>query len=368
MTGHKKPNVSDVAKAAGVSIATVSRSFNAPQTVRDTVREKVVEAAARLGYSPNPAAKALRLQKTNMMGVVIPTLDYAFFARLVNSFQETLSRAGHTAIVITTGFDNRAIFDKVKLILEHGAEGVLLVGRIEDQRLREYLLQKRIPVVTTYSYLADEIFPSIGFDNYAATQQLIDYLIGMGHTEITMVSGRIIGNDRQEARVRAFRDAMTGAGHDRTAHIIEKDYVLALPEGAEAMRRIVAEFPKTTAVVCNNDIFAVSVIAECRKRGIRIPADLSVTGFDDLDLASVLDPQLTTIAVPSRDMGERAAEALLNAVLHRSPISSVCLDTSLVVRASTGGPPRLAGTKPAPMRHGGARHARSAHKATGPAN
>src|SRR6266700_2229286 len=95
---RKKPNVLDVAKAAGVSIATVSRSFNAPGAVRETVR-------------------------THVIGAVIPTLDYAFFARLVNSFQEALSRAGHIAIVITTGFDNRILFDKVRLIVEHGAEG-----------------------------------------------------------------------------------------------------------------------------------------------------------------------------------------------------------------------------------------------------
>jgi LacI family transcriptional regulator len=335
---RKKPNVVDVAKAAGVSIATVSRSFNAPDTVRDNVRTRVIEIASRLGYSPNPAAKALRLQKTNMMGAVIPTLDYAFFARLVNSFQEALSRAGHIAIVITTGFDNRHLFEKVQLLVEHGAEGLLLVGRIEDVKLRDYLVEKQIPIVTTYSYQADEVFPSIGFDNYAATQQLVRYLLGMGHSEITMIAGRTAGNDRQEARVHAFRDTMAAAGLGKTAHVIEKPYVQALSEGAEAMRRIDAEYPGTTAVVCNNDVFAVSVIAECRKRGICVPEDLSVTGFDDLDLASVLDPQLTTIAVPSRDMGVRAAEALLNAVLHRREILSVRLETSLVARASTAAP------------------------------
>jgi LacI family transcriptional regulator len=340
---RKKANVSDVAKAAGVSIATVSRSFNAPGAVRDNVRKRVVETATLLGYSPNPAAKALRLQKTNIIGAVIPTLDHAFFARLVNSFQETLARSGHMAIVITTGFDNRCLLDKVRLIVEHGAEGLMLVGQIEDEGLRDYLIEKEIPVVTTYSYQGDDTFPSIGFDNYAATQQLVNYLLGVGHVEITMVSGRVAGNDRQEARVRAFRDTMTAAGLGKRAHVIEKEYVLVLPEGAEAMRRIDAEFPGTTAVVCNNDVFAVSVIAECRKRGIRVPEDISVTGFDDLDLASVLDPPLTTVAVPSREMGERAAEALLNAVLHRRKIVSVRLATSLIVRASTGTPRRQRG-------------------------
>ena len=164
------------------------------------------------------------------------------------------------------------------------------------------------------------------------------YLLGMGHSEITMIAGQTAGNDRQAARVHAFRDTMAAAGLAKTAHVIEKPYVQALTEGAEAMRRIDAEYPGTTAVVCNNDVFAVSVIAECRKRGIRVPADLSVTGFDDLDLASVLDPQLTTVAVPSRDMGVRAAEALLNAVLHRRKIVPVRLETSLVVRASTAAP------------------------------
>ena len=135
-------------------------------------------AAASLGYSPNPAAKALRLQRTTIFGAAIPTLDYGFFARMVNSFQERLSQSGHSALVATTGFDNRVMFEKVRSLVECGAQAVLTAGKIEDPHLREYLSKKRIPIVTTYSYQEADPIPSVGFDNYAgATGTVVDYLL-----------------------------------------------------------------------------------------------------------------------------------------------------------------------------------------------
>lgn len=137
--------VSDVAAKAGVSVATVSRAFNLPNLVREDVRHRVLDVARKLGYSPNPAAKALRLQKTHIIGALIPTLDYAIFARMIDSFQETLAAAHYMTIVLTTGFDNRDIFDKVKLLIDRGAEALLIVGSVEDQRFKAYLKDTHIP-------------------------------------------------------------------------------------------------------------------------------------------------------------------------------------------------------------------------------
>jgi len=331
-----KIKVLDVARRAGVSVATVSRSFNTPAAVRDDVRKRVIAAAHSLGYSPNPAAKALRMQRTHIVGAVVPTLDYAIYAQMLNSFQAELSASGYMVFVLTVGFDNTHLYEPVRLLVDRGAEALLIVGRIEDDRARAFLRERRIPTVTTYSHQADDPIPSIGFDNYAATRQLADFLVRLGHRHMVMISGPTRGNDRQQSRIRAFREAAAEAGIAKTTHVIERAY--SIPEGAAVMRTIHADFPATTAVICNSDVFAFGVLAECRNLRLRVPEDLTVTGFDNQDFAGLLDPPLTTIAVPAAEMGERSAEALLNAVKTGGRIASVRLETNLIVRASTAGP------------------------------
>jgi LacI family transcriptional regulator len=337
VTTKRLTKVQDVAKAAGVSVATVSRTFNDPDIVRADLRKRVLDAAAKLRYTPSSAARALRTRKTHIVGAVIPTLDYAIYARMVDAFQDALANAGYMVFVLAVGFDNGRLFDKVRLLVERGAEALLMVGRLEDDRLREFIRTRHIPTATTYSFQIDDPVASIGFDNEAAERQLVEYLIGLGHTRIVMIAGPVKGNDRQQTRIATFNAVLKERGLPEGI-VIEKDYGFAMFEGAEALRRIVNEYPETTAVICNSDVFAFSVLAECRQLGIEVPRDLSVTGFDDFDFAAMLDPPLTTIAVPARQMGERAAESLMQALAASQSISPVRLETDLVIRRSTGKP------------------------------
>ena len=332
---RRKITVFDVAKKAGVSIATVSRAFSSPDVVREDVRRNVLDVAKQLGYSPNAAAKAFRLQKTHIVGAVIPTLDYAIFARMIDSFQETLANFNYMTIVLSTGFDNTRIFDKVKLLVDRGAEALLLVGSIEDSKLRDYLKELSIPVVTTYSFLNDEIVPSIGFDNYNATKSVMDYLVGLGHREFAMIAGSPRGNDRQRSRIQAYVDCLAAAGLAGSDRVLTRPF--SIEDGAAAMRQIRDQFPSVTAVVCNTDIFAFGVLSECRALGLKVPEQISVTGFDDADYTSRLDPPLTTISVPAQEMGSHAALALHSALANHSLISE-CLDTVLKVRQSVARP------------------------------
>src|SRR5436190_13522384 len=121
-----RSKVKDVAKQANVSVATVSRSFNNPDAVREDVRNRVLAIAKKLGYSPNPAAKALRMQRTHIVGAVVPTLDYAIYARMLNSFQETMSAAGYMVFVLAVGFDNSKLYEPVRQLVDRGAEGLLI--------------------------------------------------------------------------------------------------------------------------------------------------------------------------------------------------------------------------------------------------
>lgn len=335
---RSRPNVSDVARKAGVSAATVSRAFNAPSAVRLELREKVLKAARALGYSPNPAAKALRMQRTHMVGAIIPTLNYDIFARMINAFQTRLSTSGTMVMLTATGFDNRVLEAPARQLVERGAEALLVVGEVMDEGMIAFIRERQIPVVTTYSFSSNGPYPSIGFDNYAAARELTEHIIGLGHKHIAMIAAQTAGNDRQTARVAAFKATAAKKGLARTACVIER--VHAIVDGAEAMRSLREAYPATTAVICNSDVLAFGALSECKRLGLKVPRDISITGFDDQELAALVEPPLTTVAVPAAEMGERAANILLAAIngdaASAGPFAGVRLETRLVVRGSTG--------------------------------
>jgi LacI family transcriptional regulator len=349
---RQRNGVAAVAAAAGVSPATVSRAFNLPELVNEDVRKRILDVAAGMNYSPNPVARALRSRKTHIVGAAIPTLDYAIFARMIDSFQDRFAESGYTTIVLTTGFDNRRTYDKVRLLIDRGAEALLLVGAVEDPEVQAYLRTASIPTVTTYSALPDEMVPSVGFDNYAATTAVMDHLIGLGHRSFAMIAGPVEGNDRQRTRIAAYRDRIAAGKLDGSDRVFSRPYIM--DAGCEALTMLLAEHPGTTAVICNSDIFAFAALAECRRLGVRVPQDLSITGFDDFDYASRLDPPLTTMAVPAAEMGRIAADMLRRALVEGTPTRAIELEARLVLRGSTGQPRKglltLRDAVPAPSR------------------
>ncbi|RYH67240.1 MAG: LacI family transcriptional regulator [Alcaligenaceae bacterium] len=328
--------VKDVARAAGVSVATVSRAFNFPDAVSEDSRKIVLEVARTLGYSPNPAAKALRLQRSHMVGAIFPTTDYGFYAQVLGSFQHRMSASGYLSVLLTVGFDNGNIYEPVRKLVERGVEGLMVVGRIDDRRLLSYLLDKHIPVVSIYSSLKDAPFPSVGINNYAATTQVMEHLLGLGHREFAMLSGPLQGNDRQQARRKAFVDALVRAGISGEPRVFEDPRTYSIRYGTETFRRLMQMHPEVTAVVCNSDSYGVAAILEAKRLGLHVPNDVSITGFDDQELSSLVDPPLTTVSVPSLEMGTHAALTLLETLEHGRPGLALELAAPLVIRTSTG--------------------------------
>ncbi|XBS70342.1 LacI family DNA-binding transcriptional regulator [Acerihabitans sp. KWT182] len=326
--------VKDVAKAAGVSVATVSRSFNLPHDVRPDLRDNVLKIAAEMGYIPNSSAKALRLQKTNVIGAIIPTLDHSIYASMINSFQRVLGEYGYVVYILTCGFDSRHIYEKVKLLSDRGAEALLIVGEVVDPQLIEYLEMHRLPVVCAYSYHKEGRFPFIGFDNYGATQKIVKYLLGLGHRNLAMVTGPMAGNDRQQSRYQAFVDTLSE--HKGCLYItFESAQNYTIDYGVNIMRKIHSEHPEVTAVICNSDVIAMGVLSACRKLNISVPDQLSVVGYDNLEFASHLEPPLTTLAIPAEAMGIQSAEALIARLHSNIEVRSQQLETELIIRGSS---------------------------------
>lgn len=337
MTGSRSiPTLDDVARTAGVSTATVSRCLNTPERVIEKTRAKVLHAVDQLGYTPNFGARAMAAKRTFTIGAIIPTMDNAIFARGLQAFQEELHARGYTLLVSSTAYQADAEAEQIRALVARGADGLLLIGYERDPALYEFLDRRSVSTLIAWAYSKDSALPSIGFDNRASMQALTDRVIGMGHRNIAMISGVTRGNDRAAARLAGVRDGLQAHGLDTNAFcVIETPY--EIENGARAFDVLMQQSPRPTAIMCGNDVLAVGAVRRARERGIRVPDDVSITGFDDIELASIISPALTTVHVPHREMGRRAAQELVNMLETGGKGPVIELRSRIVVRDSLKG-------------------------------
>ena len=332
------PRLDDVARLAGVSTATVSRALNRPQLVSGRLRRGIEEAIETLGYVPHGAARALAGRRSHTMGAIIPTIDNAIFARGIQALQNTLFARGFTLLLASSDYDLDRELRAARRLVERGVDGVLLVGDVHRPALFTLLRDRHVPYVETWVHVSDADHPCIGFDNRAATSRVVDYLVNLGHRRIAMIAGITRDNDRARERVEGARDALAAHGlHLPPEWLLERPYEVS--DGRAAMAELMGIAQPPTAVVCGNDVLALGAIFECGSRGIAVPAQVSITGFDDLDIAAQVNPALTTMRVPSEEMGRSAARYLLDCLDNRQPPVRTRLEVNLVERATTGPPP-----------------------------
>lgn len=337
MNRKSAPTLHDVARRAGVSTATVSRALNLPELVTESTRELVLRAVDELGYTPHFGGRAMASNRSNTMGAVIPTMENAIFARGLQAFQETLSDAGVTLLVASSGYDMLREFEQIRTLVGRGIDGLLLIGAARPPETYEFLERRRIPHVLTWNYRAEQSACFVGFDNRSAARAIARTVIEHGHRRIAMIAGITAGNDRASDRVEGVRAALDEAGlPGREMPTVEEVYSLA--GGRRACGSLLERQPRPTAVICGNDVLAVGAIAEAKGRGLQVPNEISITGFDDIDLAEVSEPRLTTIHVPHRRMGHAAARALLAMRDRRTDCGGVELETHVVMRESLTAP------------------------------
>ena len=333
----KNVSLGDVAQHAGVSTATVSRVLNNPEKVAAKSRMAVNASIDLLGYIPDGAARALASRHSGIVGAIVPTLDNALFAAGIQSLQRRLKQHDYTLIVASNEYDLAEELNGVKMLLRQGVDALLLVGSQHDPALLQLLEEKRVPYINCWAWDAGSVQPFIGFDNRKAARKIADYLLDLGHVDLAVIAGRTENNDRARDRVLGIRDAIE-ARNLRLApeKIIERSY--SVKQGREAMRRLLQMDSLPTAVLCGNDILAMGAVVECQSSGIGIPDEISITGFDDLDMSSQIRPALTTIHVPSAEMGENSADYLV-AQIRQEPLQPpVEMETQLMVRETTAQP------------------------------
>jgi LacI family transcriptional regulator len=338
--GHVKSKVKieDVARQAAVSAATVSRVLNHPEIVRPELRDKVTRAIANLSYTRDSAARALKSGRMRTIGAIVPTLGLGIFADGVEALQNRLSESGYTLFVANSQYDQRRELQELQSLIERGIDGIVLVGGSHGQELRALIHQARVPVITTYVSKAQGGIPAIGIDNQRATRELTQYLLELGHVRFGTIANVPPSNDRSRARLDGIQKALAEAGiHLQPSQIIRADHSLA--QGRSALRQLLNDHPDITAVICTTDTLSIGAMAEARKKGISVPQQLSITGFDDVELSSQVDPPLTTISIPAAEIGRGAADYLVNAIAGMPIPKSVQLPYRLIIRGSTA-PPR----------------------------
>ena len=330
------PTLDDVAKAAGVSTATVSRCLNEKQKVSPKTLEKVLKAVDSLGYTPNFNARAMAAKQSHTIGAIIPTMENAIFARGLQAFQETLLEKGYNLLVSSSAYQPALEAQQIRELVARGADGLLLIGYERDEEVYDYLARRGIPTVLAWASMPDKRHASVGFDNRAAMRRLADRVIGMGHRKMAVISGIVQGNDRAAERLAGIRDSWQAHGfHLDNLPIVQTPY--EIENGADALVGLMQADVKPTVIMCGNDVLAAGVISKARDLGLRVPDDISVTGFDDIELARHVFPALTTVHVPHREMGRLAAENLVALIEHRAKKSTHQLDVSVVMRASLKG-------------------------------
>jgi DNA-binding LacI/PurR family transcriptional regulator len=321
--------IRDVARQAQVSVATVSRALTSPDLVRATTRERVLAVAADLGYQPNLAARGLITGKTGNIGIVVPDLNNPFFTGVLKGVQNQARLASHAVFVADSDEDPAAEEQLVRAMAKQ-VDGVILCSPgIDEQQVRELaesttlvLLNRRMRGV-----------PAALMNSGSGLRQVIDHLVALGHHRIAYLNGPRTSWSNKERR-RGLRVAVQK--HD--VDLVDMGPFPPRYEGGlQAADLAMAE--NVTAIVAYNDIMALGVLARLRDRGVRVPDDVSLTGFDDLMFGALCQPPLTTVAMPVVPAGRLAVDLLLDRLANRdAEVRQDELDTQLIVRATTAPP------------------------------
>ncbi|HWR43788.1 LacI family DNA-binding transcriptional regulator [Sporomusa sp.] len=326
--------MAEVAQLARVSISTVSRVISDNPYIADETRERVLKAIAALDYRPNRLASNLRKMSSKTVVVVLPDITNNFFAQIVQGFQTVARNNGYHVLLGDTGNSLESEKDFIQLAKERLVDGLILAtARIPKEEI--YAISRVIPVVLACEYIEGYDIPTVAIDNVSAARQATEHLVRLGHRRIGCITGPlsvILSRDR----LKGYRQAMllNEAPVDETL-IQEGNF--SVKAGYDIAMKFLALDNPPTAVFASNDEMAVGAMKAIKEKGLRVPEDIAVSGFDDIQLCSLVEPQLTTIAQPKFEIGKEAMNMLLKLIrgedLERRQI---VLPYQMVVRQSCG--------------------------------
>jgi len=335
-----KATIKNVAEEAGVSIATVSRVVNGiPGQYNEKTKKRVMQIIEKLNYQPNAIARSLRNRKTHTIGFVVPGLQ-PFFAEILEGVQSVARKKGYSTVLCNTDYDPKQEEAYVVNLLERRVDGVIFTsGVMRDEHILK-LKEEGIPIVLIEKFMESSDIPAIVIDNFSAAKKAVKHLLGLGYKNIGYISAPLELVPLRE-RFEGYKQALLESQipYDPSIVYIEKTIKKEdLRSGYKIMEKILHQgnFPRAFFIV--SDTLAIGAIKAIKDFGMRVPADIAIVGFDDIDIASFSDPPLTTMAQPKYEMGVKGMEMLIkvmNGIKLRK--REVRLDVKIVIRGSCGG-------------------------------
>jgi DNA-binding LacI/PurR family transcriptional regulator len=344
-----RPTLQTVADELGVSRATVSNAYNRPDQLSPALRERILEAAQRLGYAgPDPAARGLRRGQTGTIGVLVgETLSYVFRDAATGLFLEGMARAGERAGTSMLLIPSPKGEQPIEAIGNAAVDGFCLNCVPDNDPGLHAVLGRRLPTVVVEGWSGDAPVARVDIDQFGGARSAAEHLTGLGHSRFGIITA-MLGQDRYAGWVDARRLARADAPVDRER---VRGFLAAIGDapiyeagghgfelGRKAGRALLDAHPGITAILADSDLLALGALRAATETGRSVPTDLSITGFDDIPLAASADPPLTTVSQPLTDKGE-AAYGLLQELLSGRPPRQITLPIELVVRGSTGPAP-----------------------------
>lgn len=325
------PTIKDVAKAANVSVATVSRVLHNLTGFSDKTKQKVLEAVEELGYQPNAIARGLINKRTQTIGVLFPDVSSNFSSDILHGVEDAAHEKGFSVIVCNTAEDGKRTMKYLQVLREKQIDGIVFTSEFLKDEYYEALNDMRVPVVLVNTQTHKHMIPYVKVDDRQAAYQATDYLIRNGHREIAMISGTLTDPIAGTPRVEGYKQALADHGIE-----VDEDRIaygnFGHESGRQAMHKLLAEAPSFTAVFAASDEMAVGAMGAAFEKGLKIPDDLSIIGYDDLNISRMIYPPLTTVHQPLADMGRLATEKLIALIENTSQVSSSIVSHYIVER------------------------------------
>ncbi len=337
--------IKDIAKKAGVSHSTVSRALHGNPLISDETVARIHKIAREMGYFPSAAARTLKTNRSQVLGVILSSMDDPFFSEVLQGVENEIQGSGYSLFIAAAQNNPEREREIVQTMVEHRTDGVIICSTSFSEDQGRSFLQYGVPIVVVNNQAAEEFRYSIYHDDIYGSKQVTRHLIELGHKKIAYLGNTLSGRTNND-RLAGFKQAM------ETAELpISADFILEVSGGAPENSRTVVKqlrnYPtRPTALICYNDMLAIGVLKEFQQSNIQVPQDISITGFDNIVFSAYTNPPLTTFDQPKRFIGSEAARLLLDLLdptstpeLSDQPKVKICRG-NLLARGSTAPPPR----------------------------
>lgn len=333
-------SIKDVARRANVSISTVSHVVNGTRFVSESARKQVEEAIRNLGYVPSAVARSLKSNSTKTLGMLIPNCTNPYFAEIVRSVEDHCFGAGYTLILCNTDDEPHRQSVYLQVLSEKRIDGLIIISTGNDSELLALVKGLTIPAVLLDREISHVPCDLVETAHMQGAMLATEHLLALGHTRIACIAGPEDLNSSAQ-RIQGWRNALAKAGAAADADQLVWHSDFTSQGGCDTMKQVLQSPLKPTAVFVCNDLMGIGALSAAHEAGVRIPQDMSLVGFDDIELAHFTSPALTTVVQPKHRMGVMAVDMLLERIQSKREQSrQVLLQPTLVVRASSGPAPR----------------------------